>query len=177
MKANKFVIFFLLKAAVLYLIWFFTYDLWLKKVGILDNLIIDNLVYLSHEILTFFNYHVNVDYHKMWIVGAKSSVIVGSGCDGVELLALFAGFVLIFEGSWKHKIWFLPVGLIIIHLFNVLRVVALTLNGHSSKVLLDFNHKYTFTIIMYCITFLGWIIWVKYYANRLKVENEKPYSE
>jgi exosortase family protein XrtF len=173
MKTNRFITFFLLKAIALYAIWYLVYDLWLKKVGALDNLIIDNLVYLADAFLTFFGYHVNVDYHKMWVDGAAGSVIVGSGCNALELFALFTGFILIFEGSWKNKLWFIPTGIIIIHLFNVLRVVALTLNGISSIETLRFNHKYTFTIIMYCFTFLGWMIWVKFFAKKSNDKNEE----
>jgi len=176
MKSNKFIILFLLKAIALYLIWFCTYDLWLKKVGYIDIAIIDNLVYLSVEILDFFDYVLYVDYHKVGIHNAQSSVAVGTGCNALELFALFAGFILIFEGSWKHKIWFIPLGVIIIHLLNVARILALIFSGTVSKSLLEFNHKYTFTIIMYIITFIGWMIWVKYFASESKIIDEESGS-
>jgi len=172
MKANKFIIFFLLKALVLYLIWFFIYDLWLLKVGILDNMIVDNLVYLSVNLLEAFDYILYVDYQRVGIYGAAMNVKVGSGCNGLELFALFAGFILIFEGNWKHKIWFIPLGIIVIHLLNVGRVLALIFSGNVSVSLLNFNHKYTFTIIMYIITFIGWMVWVKYFSNKSKKVDE-----
>jgi exosortase family protein XrtF len=173
MKANKFIIFFLLKAIGLYALWYLIYDLWLKKSGKFDDWIIDNIVHSSFNILTFLNYNVNVDHHKMWINSAVASVNVGSGCDGLELYVLFAGFVLIFEGSWKHKIWFIPLGVFVIYFLNIIRVIALTLNGLYSKVQLDFNHKYTYTIIMYMVTFAGWMIWVKYFAKTSQTNNEE----
>ena len=172
MKANKFIIFFLLKAVVLYLIWFFIYDLWLKKLGVLDNLIIDNLVYLSVQFLEFSDYILSVDYHAIGIYGAPMNVKVGIGCNGLELFALFTGFILIFDGSWKHKIWFIPLGILLIHTLNVVRILSLIFSGTVSKKLLEFNHKYTFTIIMYIITFIGWMIWVKYFASKSKIVNE-----
>jgi exosortase/archaeosortase family protein len=93
------------------------------------------------------------------------------------LLALFTGFVLIFEGNWKHKIWFIPLGIILLHFFNVLRIMALAVNGVTSKAMLDFNHKYTFTIVLYCITFIGWYLWVKYFANSQNNEKGKLSAE
>lgn len=176
MKANKFIIFFLLKALALYLVWFCTYDLWLKKVGVLDNLIIDNLVYLTVNILELFNYILYVDHHTVGIYGAYANVIIGSGCNGLELFVLFAGFIIIFEGNWKHKLWFIPLGILIIHLLNEVRMLALIFSGMVSKFFLEFNHKYTFTIIMYVITFVGWMIWVKYFASKAKVVDEKTES-
>jgi exosortase family protein XrtF len=174
MKSNKFIIIFLVKAILIYIIWYVGYDLWLKKVGSLDNFIVENVVYLTFETLTFFNFNVNLDYHKIWIDQASMAVIVGSGCNGLELFALFTGFILAFTGSWKHKLWFIPLGILIIHFFNVLRIIALTLNGLFSPSMLRFNHKYTFTIILYCLTFFGWMLWVKYYSN---TKNQKSGDE
>jgi len=177
MKANKFIIYFILKAAGVYAGWYIIYDLWLKKSGVFDNWIVENIVYSAFKILTFFNYDVNIDHNKLWIVDAKGSVIIGSGCDGLELYVLFIGFILIFAGSWKNKIWFIPVGVLVLYFLNVLRVIALTLNGLVSVSLLRFNHKYTFTIILYVVTFLGWMIWVKYFSETSNVKNEETEIE
>ena len=177
MKANKQFFFFFFKAIGIYLIWFVCYDLWLKKVGDVDEYLINNLVYLAFEGLSFLGYFVNMDGFKLSIVGAKAGVRVGSGCNGLELLALFSGFVLVFEGSWKHKVWFIPAGIIILHFFNVLRIMALAVNGLTSKVMLEFNHKYTFTIILYCFTFSGWYVWVKYFSNIQSDHHENTISE
>tara|TARA_B100000809_G_scaffold249578_1_gene281079 strand:- start:2538 stop:3074 length:537 start_codon:yes stop_codon:yes gene_type:complete len=163
---DRFILLFLLKAIVLYLVWFCTYDLWLKKVGTLDVAIVDNLVYLTVQFLEFFDYRLYVDYHKVGIHNAYSSVIVGTGCNALELFALFSGFILIFEGNWKHKLWFIPLGVLIIHMLNVVRILALIFSGTISKSLLEFNHKYTFTLIMYVITFVGWMVWVKYFTRK-----------
>ena len=170
MKSNKFILIFLSKTILLYLIWFVTYDLWLKKVGVLDNLIIDNLVYLSFEILTFFSFNLNLDYHTLSIIDSTVTVFVGTGCNGVELFALFTGFIIAFKGSWMKKLWFIPLGIITIHFFNIMRVISLVLVARFSPVWLDFNHKYTFTIVLYCLTFLLWIIWAKYFSTSQKKE-------
>ena len=165
MKGNKFIIIFLLKAIGVYAVWYVLYDLWLKKSGAFDNWVIDGIISATFTLLTFLNYNVNVDYHDIGITGAFSNIVVGPGCNGVELYALFAGFVLIFEGSWKHKVWFIPVGVLVIYFFNVLRVAGLAINGLYSLARLEFNHKYTYTILMYMLTFIGWMIWVKYFAG------------
>ena len=174
MKTNKFIIIFLIKAIGLYLLWYFIYDLWLKKVGTLDTWIIDSIVYFSVNILEFFGYILFVDYHSIGLPDAYSNVFVGNGCNGLELFALFTGFILIFKGSWKYKLWFIPLGIIIIHFLNVLRVIGLIFSGRVSVNFLEFNHKYTFTIIMYIITFIGWMIWVKYFSTRI---TEKSINE
>ena len=180
MKSNKFIIFFLLKAVALYAIWYVTYDLWLKKVGYLDHLIVDNIVFFTANILAAFNYMIYVDGQTVGIYGAAANVFVGTGCNGLEMITLFSGFVLIFEGSWKHKIWFIPLGIIILYFLNIMRVLALIFIGKYSLSSLEFNHHYTFTFIMYGITFIGWLIWVKYFSNKNindKLTNEETESK
>jgi exosortase/archaeosortase family protein len=164
---NKFILLFLLKAIGLYLLWYVIYDLWQKKVGDVDNWIVDSLVYFSVNILEAFDYMLYVDHHVLGIHGAGINVFIGPTCNGLELYALFAGFVLIFEGSWKHKLWFIPLGIIILYFFNVIRILALVFNGYYFEEWLQFNHKYTYTIVMYVITFIGWMIWVKKFSNQV----------
>ena len=172
MKANKSIIIFLLKALGLYLLWFLTYDLWIKRVGFVDILIVDNIVYFCAEILDGLGYMINVNNHRVGIHGGQSDIFVATGCNGLEMMALFAGFVSIFTGNWKNKIWFIPLGLLILHFLNIFRVISLIFIGKNSIDNLHFNHHYTFTIIMYGIVFVGWMIWVKYFSKMDKPKNE-----
>ncbi len=166
MKANKFIIFFLLKATGLYLLWFLIYDLWLKKVGLLDDLIVDNIVYVVYKILSGFNYVVHIDHHDIGLLNPASNVTIANSCGGLEMLTLFSGFVIIFEGSWKNKIWFIPLGILVLHFMNILRVIGLILTGNYLGLeVLQFNHHYTFAFILYGLTFIGWMIWVKYFSK------------
>ena len=71
--------------------------------------------------------------HGLWI---------GDPCNGLVLFALFVGFVLVYPGPWKKKLWFIPFGIVTIHILNVLRIVGLALTVHyfPDPELLDFNH-------------------------------------
>lgn len=164
-KEQKQIIYFFLKALLLYVLWYFIYDLWLYKVGWLDNLIIDNLISLSEKILKTIGYLVFVNAHDIGIDGSHG-VHVGSPCNGIDLMALFIGFIILFKGRWKDKVWFGLLGLLIIHILNLLRVVALIILAKEHPESLDFNHKYTFTIILYGLIFLGWVLWVKKFSNK-----------
>jgi len=82
-------------------------------------------------------------------------------CNGLILYVIFLIFMVSFPGPLKHKAWFIPLGLIIIYLSNLLRVVALVIIQIYAPDYLVFNHKYTFTMVIYGVIFLLWIIWVK----------------
>ncbi len=165
---ESYLILFFLKALGLYLLWYVVYELWLSKVGWFDNLIIDNLVQMTYSILDFFEYKLFRLEHVIGIDGSHG-VYIGTPCNGVELMALFIGFIIIFKGSWKNKIWFIPIGVVVIHFLNLFRVIGLTLMAKYNPSLIEFNHKYTFTVLLYFIVFLGWMLWVKFYSKNKKI--------
>ena len=102
---------------------------------------------------------------QLYIEG-QTGVLIGSGCSGLELFLIFAGFIFIFRGTLKHKFWFIPMGLILILALNILRISALALISYYSPEHLDFNHKYTFVVIVYGAIFLLWLWWVNRFSNR-----------
>jgi exosortase/archaeosortase family protein len=80
-------------------------------------------------------------------------------------MLLFAGFIVAFPGPWRTKLWFVPMGILSIYLINSLRVIGLAVNHMVSKSSFDFNHKYTFTILVYGAIFYFWMIWVNRYSG------------
>ena len=157
-------IMFLIKSAALYVIWFVCYDIFLHPNSNFDYLLINNLTDITKFVLTKMGYvlmTVPADFDSMGVVGIDGShgVLIGYPCNGLELFALFTGFVVAFPGSVKSKLWFIPLGILLIHLLNIIRVIALTLLAYKAPEYLDFNHTYTFTILVYSVVFILWMIW------------------
>lgn len=155
---------FLIKAAALYILWEVGYVLFLHPNSGFDYLLINNLTAITENILTTFGYKLmtlpaGVD--TMGVVGIDGShgVLIGYPCNGLELFALFAGYIIAFPGNIKTKFWFIPLGLFIIHLLNIIRVIALVFVAYKAPEYLDFNHTYTFTIFVYSVVFILWMIW------------------
>lgn len=172
MNSKRVIYVFILKAIVAYLVWFFLYEQWLAKVGRLDDLIIDNLIFFSGALLKIFSYEYFIYNHIIGIDGSHG-VYIGVPCNGLELIALFTCFIVIFKGSWKTKVWYVPLGIAIVHLLNICRIFALILIENYNPEALEFNHKYTFTVILYLFVFMGWMIWVKKYSRLDDIKNEE----
>ena len=155
---------FFLIAFFLYIGWFLFYDLWLHPLQSLDIAVISLIVSQSAWLLELLGYQLGdpmaygESYRVLSIEGTRG-VWIGDPCNGITLFALFTGFVLAYPGPVIKKSWFIPLGIISIHLLNVLRVVGLTLIQKYFPDSLDFNHTYTFTIIVYSWVFLLWYIW------------------
>lgn len=164
---------FMVKAALLFIIWLVVYKLWLHPQGALDGAIINNLIISSSKLLELFGYTIfqqNADVIRTLGIDGSHGVWVGDPCNGIDLFALFAGFVLAYPGPWKTKLWFIPLGLAAIHLLNIIRVTALCMIAYHSPEWLDFNHTYTFTIVVYGFIFWLWMLW----ANRFSKVSFKP---
>jgi len=55
----------------------------------------------------------------------------------------------------------------------VLRVVALITINYYAPQYIEFNHTYTFTILVYSIIFLLWMWWVNASLKELKANESK----
>ena len=168
-KQDKFISLFILKAIGLYLVWFLLYDNWLLKDGWVDHFLINHLVSSTKLILNFLGYEVFTYSDAVGIDGTHG-VLIGTPCNGLSLFALFAGFIIIFPGKWKQKLIFIPIGLLAIHMLNIIRLVGLALVVVYFPNSLQFNHKYTFTIIVYAFIFFLWMIWVNKFATKKNTE-------
>jgi exosortase family protein XrtF len=157
---------FLLTASGLYLSWYLLYEFYLKANTAFDRVVIDSLVRIAESILSALGYAIEpfAQVDGAWRnhigVAGTSGVTVGAPCDGIILFALFTVFVLSFPGPWKHRLWFIPTGLVIIHLLNACRVAALAIIVYWNEDWLSFNHDYTFTIIVYAIVLALWWWWI-----------------
>lgn len=123
-------------------------------------------------------YHVDMYFLQGNCLGAirlehMDSVCVGTGCSGLELFFIFAAFILIYQGNRRHMWWFLPVGLGAILVLNIIRITLLSVINHHYPQYLDFNHKYTFVLIVYGAIFALWLIWV----NRLSISKKQPEND
>lgn len=123
------------------------------------------IIKISYFILTLFGYEVNTYKKILWIEGSQGVKIINA-CLGWSIMAMFIGFIVIYPGKRKSKFWFIPFGIGIIILSNIIRITAMAMVSYHYVHLLDFYHKYVFNIILYLTIFILWIIWVRRYGDK-----------
>ncbi len=160
------VVFFLLKVLALYFIWYCVYDLWLHPQETMDLFVIDKTIAFSKWILESLGYTVFTGAERVIGVDGTGGLWIGDNCNGVALFALFSGFVIAYKGKVKYKLIYLIVGVLSIQLLNVFRVVALGILDTHSRAWTEFNHTYTFTIVIYAYIFMLWMIWVNRFSEK-----------
>ena len=169
LKQNKGAIFFIAKMLGIYFLLQVTYDKLLSPNTTIDSWLIDLIISQVEWILTTLDYALLIpdpQYTSHLGIFGTSGVVVGNPCDGLSLFILFASFLMVFNGKWWFKLIYIVLGIGLIHFLNVLRVLALALIVKYSPESLDFHHSYTFTLFIYLIIFLFWMLRIKIYQKK-----------
>jgi len=167
-KQNKKAILFVLSMLGIYFALQFTYDYGISPNTTVDSKLIGLIISQAESILQFAGYELlspDPQYGSHMGIKDTSGVVIGNPCDGLSLFILFTSFLLVFSGKWWFKIIYILLGVGLIHFLNVLRVVALALIVKYSPESLDFHHSYTFTLFIYSIIFLVWMLRIKVYSR------------
>ncbi len=119
----------------------------------------------SGMILDVFGYSTSTHNHPSkpttyiaW--NGRGIVSVYEGCNGLNVWIVFLTFLVAFGPYKKALIWFVPLGLLVIHISNLARIVLLFIVSIHMPNFLYFTHKYLFTAFIYLFVFLLWIWWV-----------------
>ena len=112
--------------------------------------------------------------------GGLARVVIAPECASLKQWMHWLFLMILFPGPWKHKLWYIPAGLVIIEWTNVVRICGILLmqiawpDIHIHLFGNDINtfhlaHDYIFKLFFYLIIFLMWMLWVeKFYNPSLK---------
>ncbi|HXB92624.1 MAG TPA: hypothetical protein VNU72_10055 [Puia sp.] len=89
--------------------------------------------------------------------GRDKLLSIADVCNGLELMVLYAGYILCWPGRRWRKVKFITGGWVLIIGMNMLRCAALALIYLRWPEYLDFYHHYLFNFIVY-----GSIFWLWY---------------
>ena len=109
--------------------------------------------------------------------GGWARVIIAPECASLKQWMHWIFLMVLFPGPWKHKLWYIPAGLVIIEWTNVIRICGVLLmqiwwpNIHIRIGGADINtfqlaHDYIFKVFFYFVIFLMWVLWVEKFQNK-----------
>lgn len=159
---------FLSKALLFYIIWDLLMVYYLNTSS-LNDWLSGHVTSTSIAILDMIGYAVR-GYDRVHGINidGRACVFLGHACNGLDFMGVFLCFVLAYPANWIHKLWFIPLGILAIHGLNIIRVVLLAMNMQHFADYFEFNHKYTFIIIVYALIFWLWTTWIKRYGYSSK---------
>jgi exosortase/archaeosortase family protein len=92
------------------------------------------------------------------------------GCSGFQQFLLIIVLFLLFPGPWGKKAWFIPLSLLMLHLFNLLRLVGLTIYFSNFTNHYHFIHDWIFRPFIYFAIFVLWVVWFEIISGRYKIK-------
>ena len=110
--------------------------------------------------------------HTMWF-SAKWGILISEGCTGLKQIIQVLLLFLIYPGPWKHKAWFIPSGIILIHFTNIIRITLLAIAMKLDLPAIHFIHSYPLRLFFYVVIFGLWWIWAEKICPKGKKETDQ----
>ena len=174
MDKKKLVKGFLIKALIFFFAWMILFHGYIKPSAYINNfltLTVANGTKLGGQLLGYDAYvtserneEIPTNLNATVYFDEEPAVLVADPCNGLELFALFIGFIVCFPGPFWPKVFFSIGGTLILFLINILRELALSLNYIYFRSSFEFNHKYTYAIAVYAIVLIIWRFWINNYS-------------
>ena len=97
--------------------------------------------------------------------GGWARVVIAPECASLKQWMHWIFLMVLFPGPWKHKLWYIPAGLVIIEWTNVVRICGILLMQIPWPNSFHIAHDYIFKFFFYLVIFLMWVLWVEKFYN------------
>ena len=166
---NKQILSFFIKLFILVSVWFVCYNLILMPGRIIDRPVTNFISAAVVKCINFISPSTptisrieSADKPSCYLVQNGKQVFgIWDVCNGIDLMFIYVGIVVLLPYPARRKIIFSIGGIIAIVLANIIRICSLYLIYVHYKSAFDFSHHYLFTLIMYVVIFYGWLLYTK----------------
>ncbi len=149
---------FLLKAGGVYAAWQLMYDLVVLPNGRLDTWLSITGVKLASAGLSFLGWEIETAGRFIACTGNRG-VEIQNGCNGMDLLGLYAGFIIAYSGDMKKRLMFIAGGIGLIFIANVFRIAFFALSNLYFPQYWEPVHYYSSYVFFYPIVLTLWYLW------------------
>ncbi|MDR0768926.1 MAG: exosortase/archaeosortase family protein [Dysgonamonadaceae bacterium] len=127
--------------------WFHTACLWLTSaIAFFIHLLPDTQDLVKESTLLYFP-------------DGKIQILIIWGCTGIKQMFIFAGVILFYWGPFLKKLWYIPLGCIILTIYNIIRIGLIIIFTRGCPERFDSLHDGIFRYVYYTIVFLLWVYW------------------
>ena len=139
--------------------------------GLVDKLFVFASDILFNQSVWIVDHIFNLSHYTkdqtIWIessMGNYGYVKVSPECTSLKQWMHWVFLMVFFPGPWKHKAWVIPLGIVVIHFVNIIRIVGLSLVMVPWPQHFHFFHDYIFKTFFYFMIFMLWVAWVEWFA-------------
>lgn len=178
MKSNKAVVLFFIKFFGTYILLFLIYSLYLNKTQKTEGVfacapITKTVAKQTKFVLNNVGYNTKIEQHSKevsvkLIINNKFVARVIEGCNSVSIIILFTSFIIAFSNKFKVTFLFIVVGSLLIYFLNILRIAIISIALYEYPQYQHILHDVLFPLMIYGVTFMLWILWVKKFSKLKK---------
>ena len=124
--------------------------------------------FLAHQVFlasawiveNILNYNIWTADNTLYFENNGYVAVLGS-CSGLKQFYQWTVLMILFPGPWKKKLWYIPLGIVAIHIVNILRIVILSIVVLNWPEYWDFIHEWVLRPFFYVVIFAMWVLWVE----------------
>ena len=111
--------------------------------------------YIVHDV---FNMDVVVLKNSIYLKEISSLVKIVWSCSGLKQIFVFFCIIAFYPGGGKQKLWFIPLGILLVWIVNVIRISSIIGLFEMYPAQFDFFHEMS-KYVFYFIIFMFWVLW------------------
>jgi len=136
------------------------------------NFMAHHVASFCQRILEFFGSDIRLEPGNILRHGNGNAVRIIWGCTAIKQAYIFICIIGLNRGPWRKKLWYIPLGLVVIYFFNILRIsiIAQIIGAHPTW--FDFFHEHIFKYLFYLVIFGMWVYWEEKIVLPSKVKKE-----
>ncbi len=165
----------LINVAIFILITYFFHELWWafsKEIKSVPG-VLETAEWLAHQVFTASLWFIQATYDSGAVAEANNTIrfsnlgyiTVNESCSGLKQFYQILVLFVLFPGPWKHKSWFIPMSIIIMHFTNISRIILLGMITLWLPDYWDFAHTWILRPFFYVVIFMLWVWWVEKFGG------------
>lgn len=126
-----------------------------------------HVAHASETILQTLGYNVRLKPDNILGFANGNSVQIIWACTGLKQAYIFICIIAFNRGPWIKKLWFIPLGLLLVYLFNIFRIACITACIEHHPDWFHILHLYIFKYAFYALIFIIWVWWEEKLAGKI----------
>jgi len=118
-----------------------------------------HIAQVTATILHFLGWNVSLDSTNMVRHETGNSAQIIWACSGLKQAYIYFCIIAFSRGPWLKKLWYIPLGLLIVYLFNIFRITVIVACIDQHPNWFEFLHLYFFKYLFYGVIFGMWVYW------------------
>jgi len=87
-------------------------------------------------------------------------------CTGLKQAYIFFCIIAFARGPWLKKLWYIPLGILVVYLFNIFRITVIVAFIDKHPDWFEFLHLYFLKYLFYGVIFGMWVYWEEKIAGK-----------